>query len=593
MTETGSGSGGGQGAGGRRLPLREGLLFLSVLALCLYAPIASWRAEGLTAAFKYFAVDAFYYLGVAQRSVGAPFFTNDALHATNGFHPLWQYALTAAFGGLDIAADQPAQIRFSFFVSVALTSLGFAFFSLVMLRLSGSFALALLGAVPGPYYFLTRIPGMGLHYGAPWSYMNGMESPLSTALFGAGFFALTRAGFFERAPSLVRLLAASTFLALLTLTRLDDVFIFVPMLGYAAITADRPTPRAVLPRVAAAAMPPAILIGAYMIYNMKTVGAAMPISGASKTSFALPGNLSVIAGSVAPFAFSGGRPADFVDNTFRACQMLLPPLVTLAFLVPFAARVRAEARNAPPEAPFPVVPPTDALLCFLSIYTVVKSLYNLTNITTLHQGHWYYPLTMMTMNLLVVTAAGRFKSPGFGARGARGTAASAGAFALALFLAVGFAGLKRTDDYQIPLWQVWSRGAETRAAFDERTGARGLLELDDGLISYAMNLPAIGGLGFTLDREAFEAKEAGELLDLAHARGFNVLATFQYPPPINREMFRDPDALREQMRRYDRIGSADGFVRPDVDLWDFKILFVEQRPFTLFVEFEPRVPKAQ
>ena len=112
----------------------EAVVFGLALLLGLYPPTLSYAARGVEGAFSFFAADAFYYLAIADHSVGVPGFTYDGSFPTNGFHPLWQYFLWAAFSSFGLAGA--SQIVFTFATSVLASSLGAALFATALLRLT-------------------------------------------------------------------------------------------------------------------------------------------------------------------------------------------------------------------------------------------------------------------------------------------------------------------------------------------------------------------------------------------------------------------------------------------------------------------------
>src|SRR5690606_21675159 len=136
-----------------------------------YPALISLYGQGFPVVFKFFAGDAFYYLAVAEHSIGKPFYTFDGAFPTNGFHPLWQYYLRTAFELLGWQGDHVAQLLFAFFSSVVFVASGTALFALTLLRLTGRPVLAVLGALPGAMYVLFAL--IDPQYGAPWSFVNG------------------------------------------------------------------------------------------------------------------------------------------------------------------------------------------------------------------------------------------------------------------------------------------------------------------------------------------------------------------------------------------------------------------------------------
>ncbi len=563
--------------------MRPLLAFLTATLLAAYPPLRLWQTDGIMAAFKFFAVDAFYYLGVAERSVGKSFYTFDGEFATNGFHPLWQFTLTYLFEWFGLAQDQAAQIQLDFFLSVFMVALGMGFFAAAVARLTESFALAVLASAPGPYYFIYRVHGMGLQYGAPSSFANGMESPLSILLFGAALlFAITaiKSESSERAGSIAVL---SIMFGLITLARLDDIFIFVPFAGWVWWISKEQNSATRIRNLAALALPPLVLVGAYLAYNFLKIGILLPISGRAKSGTALGTNLVGALQTLVPFDLLLKRPGDYIDLTWRTLQMGLPMAGAAVFLI--GAWIRA-GRNA---AGFLAFSAAVKLLAALAVYVLLKGTYNFMNVEMVHQGHWYYPLSILSFNAGCAIIADRFRRAVSWTPIRMERYAIVGfLLALSVYTSISFNQLKRSERYQASLHKLWSEGERLREELRAKDIGKGILEFDDGIISYALDLPAMGGLGFTLDPEAFEAKEKGNLLELAHRRGYNVFASFQYYPRMPKAALTNPDALREAMASYICLKSMDRQTNEKVERWNFEILTWDPVTTAVFIKFAPR-----
>src|SRR4051812_7873907 len=72
-------------------PWKLGIFTFCLVFLPMYFTYFKFRSG---VAFNFLAGDVFYYLDIARNSQSVPFFTFDGVHATNGFHPLWQYLLS-------------------------------------------------------------------------------------------------------------------------------------------------------------------------------------------------------------------------------------------------------------------------------------------------------------------------------------------------------------------------------------------------------------------------------------------------------------------------------------------------------------------
>lgn len=608
---------GAAGTGGT-LPRVPPLSWIAVpiasLLLLAYPACYAYHHGPERAAIKFFAVDTFYYLGVAARSVGAPFYTFDGAHPTNGFHPLWQYLLTGLFGGAGIADDPAAMIRTTFLLSVALVAAGTTLAAMATLRLSGRPALALFVSAPGPFHLaLLPLFGMGPHYGASWSYMNGMESGLSILFVGAMLALFAWRDPFAPGVPWSRPLALSLLATAATLSRLDDVFLFFPILIAGALACSRLEREgrrgAALGRMAVLVLPPLVGVGAYLIYNLSYCDMAMPVSAAAKTRSALGPNLLSVARTFAPFDLLGGEPVFYVDGAWRALQTILPFVAGVAALIPLARRVRErstrrgdgrEAEDASGAAPakesraalaaeaFESLSTAERAMLVLGTGYAIKCAYTFANIDFLHQGHWYAAGAVLVFNVAVALALGRLldrlaPSP---------RAARLGLAAVALgllYFAVAFGTFKRIDRYQDDLHRIWTLGPSLRERLRENYDGAGFVEFDDGVLSWSLGIPALSGLGFTLDREAFEAKERGELLEVAWRRGFRVFVSYQYYlRGFPESMHGDGEALRTALRGYWGFNNLGPGAAEDLSRWNFRVVDFDRRANLLFIGFEPR-----
>ncbi len=257
--------------GYRSLTVAAFAMVLTLLPMVLYVRHFPARAP-----LSLFANDTFYYLDVARNSQGKQFFTFDGAHPTNGFHPVWQGLLYFAvkYRLLDLA--DPARGLVQLFYGNLLI-LGVAVFGLALAaarRLRHPW-LALLTVCPGWLWFPTALSAPG--YLACWSYLNGMETAV-----GLLFFAAVLLTWKQSAPMGRWFPWTCLSLGMMVLSRLDDVFFLPPVLGYVLFRVERPSRRAAW---ALAAIPFA-MIAVYLLYNLHTVGRAMPVSGAAKAGLA-------------------------------------------------------------------------------------------------------------------------------------------------------------------------------------------------------------------------------------------------------------------------------------------------------------------
>jgi len=547
-------------------------VFLAATVLTAGPPLALLAGDGTLGAFRSLAADAFYYLAVADHSQGAAGFTFDGEHATSGFHPLWQWLLTWGFGAF--APDPEAQVVGAFVASAAGVALGTGLFAVALLRHTGRPALAVLAAVPG--FFFPLVAALNRHTGAPWSYANGMESGLSILFFGALAWLWLGRGALGPDATPRRLLLSSLLLTLLTLSRLDDVFLFAPFLLLVFVTAD--SRRAGWRRAGLAALLPTVVLGAYLAYNLLAVGSLLPSSGASKAQplWGLARNGYALLTTLLPFADLRDGPDVWADEAWRVLQMLVPGLLAAVWLVrrPFPRapgdRDPARWRNAP--------------LAVLAGYTVLKGGYNFAMVGLWNQGEWYYPLCVLTFNALLASEAGDAldRRAGAGrAEPARRCLAGAAALAVAVASAVGFLLLERGSERHGQLHAFWSERADTRARLEQACPGCGVLAFDDGIVSYSLaGTSTLNGLGLAMDAQAQQALRDGALLDLAWSRGKRLLVSVSYAMP--EEAYADPASLRRH------LAANRHLEREDLERWDFAVAFRSGETRVPFVRFEPR-----
>ncbi len=53
------------------------MVFVAVVTVTAYPPLATLMEQGVLGAFRYLAADSFYYLSVAEHSANLPFFSFD------------------------------------------------------------------------------------------------------------------------------------------------------------------------------------------------------------------------------------------------------------------------------------------------------------------------------------------------------------------------------------------------------------------------------------------------------------------------------------------------------------------------------------
>ncbi len=456
----------------------------------------------LMAPFSMFANDTFYYLDVARNSQGVPFYTFDGTHATNGFHPVWQFLLyfCVKHRWIDLADPAHGLVQL-FYFNLAILSAAVFGLALAASRYLQHKWLALLTVCPGWLWFLMAVSAPG--YLANWSYLNGMETAVE--LF---FLACVLLSYRPAAHPLRWLPVASFFLGMMVLSRLDDVFFLLPVLGWIVMR----TPRSSRCIAVLLSSIPFVMIAAYLLYNVLTVGRAMPISGAVKAGLALHENLRLLLSMFAPVDWNDAHNkasvgfSMFAESYMRIFQMTFPLLVSALYL----ARWRAAGRG---------------LLDWLCVGVLLKGGYNFFFVSLFSQGHWYYGVSVFVANLVLsvgldyalVASAGAAGLPRLLPRPWR-YAAIAGEILLVLFSMNAFIDFKLNAQPGMQMQLVLERRAQV-AQMVRSAGGKGFIEFDDGILGFATDMGSLSGFGLVSDAEARSARKHGHFLDLAVARG--------------------------------------------------------------------------
>lgn len=530
-------------------------------ALVCYPPLLSFSEDGILACFRYFAADAFYYLTIAARSGAADAFTFDGTYAVNGFHPLWCWWLTSSFEWFGL--DSRSQLVFTLFSSVGFTALGAALIASACLRFTRSLGLSLLCVVPGFYYWL--VPTTNGQYGALWNFANGMETPLTLFFFGVLIDALSRHGLPKSTSSV---LALSLLLTVLTLSRLDDVFLFVPFIAAGLWTAAPGSDRV---RVAIAWVAiPTLVIGSYLAWNLSYSGAALPLSGASKASgLAVLRNGYALLTTLFPWADVARESSLELwgSEAWRLLQMVIPALAAAAWIF--------SGWRSPDGWRTRLADSVDGPLLVLAGYVLLKAGYNFVFVSLWHQGHWYYPASIVVFNVIAAIALSRTLSfP------STRTWKTVSGIALAVFLLVTsstWASIKAGRDDHVRMYELWSARAALETELERICPGCGVLSFDDGIVAFALERPSMNGLGLVLDRKGVEARKDGRLLEIAHARRFRLLTSLNYPFAGELEA---PD-LRARLEAWPQLKAEP------LEAWSFEIAHRDPASGAWFIRFEP------
>jgi hypothetical protein len=557
---------------------RRSLAALCILGVALLPPAYAFAARGLASAFDYFAADAFVYLSIAANS-HAGFYTFDGVHATNGFHPLWQMLLQGLFQALGIGTAKEIQLVAVFWLSVALVAAGGVFAARATLRWSGSLLAALL-TFPGLFGVAMLLCGWPA--GTMWSYMNGMESPASLFFFGLLLLHLSRPG---AEPMLTaasvndrRLLVLSLLCTGIVLSRLDDIFLPAAIAAWLVLKRDVPV-RLRLRALFWFGLPLGTALLAYLGFNILTVGQAMPISGAAKFDIRTPLiNLGFLGSSLHamvpdflydPFSGNSGDVA-IADVNWRNAQMLLPVVAARVLLA------NMQWLTADRTGRFAT------WMRLLLIYVMAKGTYNFLFVPLLHQGHWYYALSVAIVNVAFAILVARLCAELADRRPLVGQLVPTAAAALTVAALLIFAHSRTDAAGSARHANLFWNGPRVATALRAIVPQPRIVEADDGIVNYALGLPTMSGFLFAIDPAAYDAYRDGRFLTEASARGYQLIGSLYYlrnVPAADLTPEKIPQALREH------LFNATNW---DLDRFDFALAYKDDVSGAVFIRFTPK-----
>ncbi len=534
------------------------VVVLALAVLVLYPPLYGLQCSGLHTVFGYFAEDAFYYLTVARNST-ITFLSFDGETRTNGFHPLWQYILTATFRALRVH-DMQTQLYLVFVLGAAITTIGIIFAGLSLHVLTRSILWPLL-LVPGPFYILFSVRGKedaiahGITYTySPWAFMNGMESPCSIMLGGIFLYLMAkmylstkqaRVGNHttEYAATLSgkRLLVLGIVISLSVAARLDDVFLLLGSALFFLLWRGQKRRRAV--NILLISLPTVIFLGAYGSYMFWTGQPWVPVSGMVKGSAgaALSGNVETFLCDMFPPIHTLLRPSyrlEAWDLTAVRSSALFFPLALAACLVVHIARA---GRTAPEE-----YRELKWLLPIL-LYILGKGLYNVINVRVGSQGYWYYALPILMTNYVAILLAWRLIS-----RWPEGALSRAktvlGVFYIVIYLFIASNTIYSASLGNQRLFTLYKDSAAISANLKQICPDIRIIDRTDAQYAYFLNIPAVSALGYTVDYDGYLALKQGKFLDYCIGRGFTV--TFEnsrvHPFPIPRDGYTLTEIYKDE-----------------------------------------------
>jgi hypothetical protein len=499
--------------------LRRAPALWLALALTVLPVVIDVAQGGVERAFGYVAADAFYYLVVARNVVDHGLVSFDQSHLTNGFQPLWQLVCIALFGALRaVGAPDGWALPLAVLTGACLLGVGVYLFGRALQCQLGRIPSSLL-LLPVGLYALAMLParlrfdaaelaaqnpfeGTEPLFGTLWSFANGMES-------GAVFACAAWAGLLyvrltER-PSRAALAKLGLVCSLVVFARLDHGLFIAPlvaMVAWRVLRDPQPDRGLALFCLLFAAGAPVL---AYLLANRFWFGAALPVSGSLKTTFPIP--FLDKPESLGTLVASAGHPPPlWLPRTWRLMQILLPCLVAALYLALRRWRdggARARDLGVP-----------------ISLGILLLGAYDFFFVHLLHQGHWYFPVSVPAVTLLAILLVAR-RGP-VSRRYAIPTELAVASLSLAIFFVV-----QRTPDYHAKFRDFYFREApELKRRFAGRLPR--LFSTDDGIVGFATGFPTMSATALMIDAEAEQAALENRLGELALERGYDLFTGLGY-----------------------------------------------------------------
>ncbi|MCP4572298.1 MAG: hypothetical protein GY838_08080 [bacterium] len=476
--------------------MRHRFIMTGTVLLCALPPLAELVARGWTVALRYFAGDAYLYLTVGRNLAATGRFTMDQVHATSGFHPLWQLVM----GLLHLVANplglgKPAVIVLDFLLCLALVAAGLGLVLLAHRRAEGRLpVLVLLLPVGVMGLVLADYDSAFGPRGALWGYVNGMESGLTLLGYGllAAVMVRTGAGSTRRGA-----LGIGLVLAFLLVARLDNAFLVAAYAGVLGLRAllRRDTPAIRL--LAWQGVPVVLVLLLYFAGNLATTGLLMPVSFLAKSGVSLADKAAEVRRAL---------DENVLMFQWRYLQLVVPLAGALVALV----LLRRTWREKQPR-------PLNLVFLVTAVATVATGLYHLLHVPTLAQGHWYFPVPALFLTWFLVDRLDhrRLRPVLDGWPAAAAVTVLTGWIFVTVY--VGSA--------------AWGPGIYERLLTSEADSLRAhygdtpprILSYEDGILAYATGWPVMTGRGYLLDREAVAVFRDDErsLFKLALDRGFD------------------------------------------------------------------------
>ncbi len=215
--------------------------------------------------------------------------------------------------------------------------------------------------------------------------------------------------------------------------------------------------------------------------------------------------------------------SEWGNTAVRSSAMVLPMIFALWLAVHL---LRSRIRHSELFQKFQWLLP-------IVLYIVLKGTYNLVNVRLGSQGYWYYALTVLLTNyllLIILWQAIPWDSIRISAPIRRMCMGLYVCFYL--FTAAHTIALGSLVDHRF--YPLWCDRVEITAALKKIDPAVKLIDRSDGNYAYSLDIPAVCALGYAIDHEGYVAMQNNRFLDYCVGRGFNVTFQGEHAYPITK-----------------------------------------------------------
>ena len=253
------------------------------------------------------------------------------------------------------------------------------------------------------------------------------------------------------------------------------------------------------------------------------------------------------------------------SNSFRFVEVIYPLLAA-----GFGALAIWKYRWKKPEY---------SVLFAICLYIIFKMGYNFLNVHPWHQADWYYAFAILSLSVLGAMA---LQGPWISLNKfpiAKNGIVSVYVLLMMLSASQYYAAIVYQSPEQ-PTNRFWERRDEIRKELLAH-GVRGVINVDDGITAFLLDVPSMHGFAFATDVEAQRAHREGRMLSLAYSRGINPITGFEY-------MRTDtPPQSQADIRDYLLQSLAAETMRAEMDHFDFSLAYYDPVLKMPFISFTP------